>query len=329
MTESRHGGRAQLFCAVSRYQSYDTDPYGWFTAKFALNRSSYESRRPILSPRGVQPERNLQRENVQWRPCERIHANRALPRADPVSEAGCTRMERLVKLSYAIRLREYQLSALGPRAVASRHLRPHCDRRGRVRGVSSTTIIRSDSVLYEPRRFGTVAVLHVAWRFDFTRPSNTRAVGRGGKTRGKRAVEARECLQSQRTAVSDAAAARAVCIGCWTRMRNAGRDRCGRFQPVGRPRPVRQFRAPSLPLLLFYTLRELSHVTIINYTHVTKFNKSTADRKRKAREIALSTRHAETRCKAAQRLSAHSLLPHCSDRRSHAQTHHCPPLGTW
>ena len=120
----------------------------------------------------VQPERNLQRENVQWRPCERIHANRALPRADPVSEAGCTRMERLVKLSYAIRLREYQLSALGPRAVASRHLRPHCDRRGRVRGVSSTTIIRSDSVLYEPRRFGTVAVLHVAWRFDFTRPSN-------------------------------------------------------------------------------------------------------------------------------------------------------------
>ena len=51
MTESRHGGRAQLFCAVSRYQSYDTDPYGWFTAKFALNRSSYESRRPIPSPR--------------------------------------------------------------------------------------------------------------------------------------------------------------------------------------------------------------------------------------------------------------------------------------
>ena len=120
----------------------------------------------------VQPERNLQRENVQWRPCERIHATRALPRAGPVSEAGCTRMERLVKLSYAIRLREYQLSALGPRAVASRHLRPHCDRRGRVRGVSSTTIIRSDSVLYEPRILGTVAVLHVAWRIDFILPSN-------------------------------------------------------------------------------------------------------------------------------------------------------------
>ena len=51
MTESRHGGRAQLFCAVSRYQSYGTDPYGWFTAEFALNRSSDESRRPIPSPR--------------------------------------------------------------------------------------------------------------------------------------------------------------------------------------------------------------------------------------------------------------------------------------
>ena len=181
-----------------------------------------------------------------------------------MGEAGCTRMERLVKLSYAIRLREYQLSALGPRAVASQHLRPHCDRRGRVRGVSSTTIIRSDSILYEPRRFGTVAVLHVAWRFDFTLLSNRAQHVCGGKTRGKWAVEVLECLQPQRTAVSDAAAARSVCIGCWTRMRNAGRDRCGRFQPVGRPRPVWQFRAPSLPFLLFCTLRELSHVTIIN-----------------------------------------------------------------
>ena len=100
-------------------------------------------------------------------------------------------MERLVKLSYAIQLREYQLSALGPRAVASRHLRPHCDRRGRVRGVSSTTIIRSDSVLYEPRRFGTVAVLHVAWRFDFTRPSNTRAVECGVGRRAENGLSRR------------------------------------------------------------------------------------------------------------------------------------------
>lgn len=154
----------------------------------------------------------------------------------------------------------------------------------------------------------------------------------GGKTRGKRAVEARECLQSQRTAVSDAAAAREVCLGCWTRMRNAGRDRCGRFQPMGRPRPVRQFRAPSLPFLLFCTLRELSHVTIINI-RVTKYNKSSPNKKRKAREIALSyasrRNPLQSRTAFERGLSAHSLLPHCSDRRSHAQTHHCLPLGTW
>ena len=110
----------------------------------------------------------------------------------------------------------------------------------------------------------------------------------GGKTRGKRAVEVLECLQPQLTAVSAAAAARAVCIGCWTRMRNAGRDRCGRFQPVGPPRPVRQFRAPSLPFLLFYTLRELSHVTIINILMWQSSNKVTRIKKGKAREIALS-----------------------------------------
>ena len=171
-----------------------------------------------------------------------------------MGETGCTRMERLVKLSYAIRLREYQLSALSPRAVASRRLRPHCDRRGRVRGVSSTTIIRSDWVLYDPRRFGTVAVLHVAWRFDFTLPSNTRAVGRRAWKTGCRGVRvsatATYCI---RTAVSDTASAREVCIGCWTRMRNAGRDRCGRFQPVGRPRPVGSFALQAF-LSFFFTL---------------------------------------------------------------------------